>query len=1130
MNVGLQAQSKIENDPSLAALGGTLYLDLNENGKQDSDEPGMNSASITLINLKTTELASLKTDKQGKYEFRNLSPASYQLQFNCPTGVRPGQLATQNEHIRLADDRCETLPIELSAGDYHYNIKLGFMAAPVSMLEGTLWNDSNRNGIQDPGEAGLTRLQVHLYNDAGDLVQEQLTDQNGRYRFAGMKEGTYQLDFPWNVDYTLNKKKRARDFGIDFSSNGNKSEPIKVKQGKKSLDYSVGLYMQGASGVKGRIFKDDNANGLIDTDEQGLKNVRVSLFTMKNEFINYKNSDSDGCYSFDDLMPGRYYLEVSAPDSYSLTESAGLTMGRASKFLEASHQTRVLLLNSDEVLETVHAGFVAAAAIPGNVHGQVWNDLDRDAQKETGEDPVNGMQVQLLGDHDFNMVALTDATGSFTFNNVPAGNYVIRLGSYARSFSSSTAQQLLLTLESGAKSYGNDFGINIDMDQACPQPEVVCADPYAQTKYCLSDDFVPKNYKLKSVDGMYAGKLAIDGDRCISYTPATGMINESELVYLSFCRGGGTDCVEQCLEFFVGQCLTKPVANDDKLTLNCGEKAIVEVLQNDTRPETGQFFISDHTQPSKGDINKLDNAFQYVAAEEFSGVDFFTYTLSDGAGGLDQATVIVEIEDCAFAPVANIDAVKVDCNGSQSFNPLANDFDRNRDRLEICALADPENGTISRSGNQLTYIAKEGFNGFEIIDYSVCDPTGRKASSKIKIEVGYCNEAPLTENDFASLACDQIRVQVLKNDIDPDGDALSICDFQLQGPGELALEDKAFSYHAPKGYSGKVSVVYYVCDGNGGRSAATLDLSVDCPLNAKQDQMIVAKEDQFVGTVNAALPLPVLNNDSFTPLAKVEICDFSEPEHGMLLLEDNRLTYIPEQGFTGEDSFTYLLCSKSGQQSSAEVLLLVNPAAPCQDELDFCTAIDQAISLCVEVCSLGNIQTITRYDSKQKAMISNRNQSCFIYNPPEGFEGTDDLELTACNEMGECSSVIAKIVVGDCSPLPEKLEQSNSAISENPYEQMFIPDGFSPNGDGVNDFFLVEDLLKLSPSSATLEVFDENGQQVYMDTAFQNSSEGWNGEDYRNNARLASGTYFYVLRIESDGLSTLRKGALLLKY
>ena len=76
--------------------------------------------------------------------------------------------------------------------------------------------------------------------------------------------------------------------------------------------------------------------------------------------------------------------------------------------------------------------------------------------------------------------------------------------------------------------------------------------------------------------------------------------------------------------------------------------------------------------------------------------------------------------------------------------------------------------------------------------------------------------------------------------------------------------------------------------------------------------------------------------------------------------------------------------------------------------------------------------------------------------------------------------------------------------------QVVIPEGFSPNGDGINDVFVIKN-LELYPNNRIL-IFNRWGNTVFTAAPYRNN---WDG---RTNAGdlLPAGTYFYILNL-GDG-------------
>lgn len=80
-------------------------------------------------------------------------------------------------------------------------------------------------------------------------------------------------------------------------------------------------------------------------------------------------------------------------------------------------------------------------------------------------------------------------------------------------------------------------------------------------------------------------------------------------------------------------------------------------------------------------------------------------------------------------------------------------------------------------------------------------------------------------------------------------------------------------------------------------------------------------------------------------------------------------------------------------------------------------------------------------------------------------------------------------------------------------KELFIPSGFSPNGDGTNDFF---EIRNIGEYDNRLQVFNRWGQVVYEASQYNNT---WNGTNGANDP-LPDDTYYYVLEIKNMGAFT----------
>ena len=134
------------------------------------------------------------------------------------------------------------------------------------------------------------------------------------------------------------------------------------------------------------------------------------------------------------------------------------------------------------------------------------------------------------------------------------------------------------------------------------------------------------------------------------------------------------------------------------------------------------------------------NAIQQLGNTE-TLEDTFTYTISDGNGGSDTATVTLTVQGINDAPTAVDDTATVDEDGSVTIDVLSNDTDVEGDQISLTGTPTAQNGTVQILNGELVYTPNANFFGPDTINYEITDGGGSD-TGYVDVTVNSIPDAP----------------------------------------------------------------------------------------------------------------------------------------------------------------------------------------------------------------------------------------------------------------------------------------------------------------------------------------------------------------------------------------------------
>lgn len=358
------------------AYGDRVWNDLNRDGIQDPNEPGINGVRVELYRDNGDNTPDPNTDTlvgftittgSGDYLFSSMPPGNYFSVIFAPPTFRPSPAHTTTDAndsdgtpATVRGFRAAILPVtnlQTDEIDQTWDLGMHQDAAPLGAVGNYVWFDNSiDSGSYDPGE-GLPNVPVQLYSDTqtpgtSTPLATTTSAANGTYLFSGLQPGLYRLHIPASAFQSggplVGRSAIAEGFSGDDDvgqdgSSTDSPEVDGVSSGLVSLfigttptidsgetgflatsdddvdsafDLTIDFGFQLPLTLGNRLFIDANRNGRYDVGE-GTPDITVQLFLTSQDPqtdlpIRTQTTNPDGRYLFTQLNPASYRLHVPA--------------------------------------------------------------------------------------------------------------------------------------------------------------------------------------------------------------------------------------------------------------------------------------------------------------------------------------------------------------------------------------------------------------------------------------------------------------------------------------------------------------------------------------------------------------------------------------------------------------------------------------------------------------------------------------------------------------------------------------------------------------------------------------------------------------------------------------------------
>ena len=282
-----------------------------------------------------------------------------------------------------------------------------------------VWSDTNRNGLQDASDAPFSNLSLTLTNLLTSETKTATTDQNGNYSFGGLCAGNYRVTLTPPPKYGITKKCSSDVQSPDYvagcsaetDTNSNPADVTLLSSGAETSSVDFGLVQQ-LHTLAGRVWRDDNGNGVQEAAEPGMPNLRIRM-TTPDFLTKYATTGANGEYAFTGLLGGAYRICVApAP--------AGAIPSYDLDFPSTANCARLTLTGTSR--SDVDFGYV----IFGSITGRVWNDANSDGIQADTESGFGAWAVVLKRpDGTIAVTATTQSDGSYLLDKLPSDQFSV---------------------------------------------------------------------------------------------------------------------------------------------------------------------------------------------------------------------------------------------------------------------------------------------------------------------------------------------------------------------------------------------------------------------------------------------------------------------------------------------------------------------------------------------------------------------------------------------------------------------------------------------------------------------------------------------------------------------------------
>ncbi|MHC1703540.1 MAG: Ig-like domain-containing protein [Tenuifilaceae bacterium] len=365
---------------------------------------------------------------------------------------------------------------------------------------------------------------------------------------------------------------------------------------------------------------------------------------------------------------------------------------------------------------------------------------------------------------------------------------------------------------------------------------------------------------------------------------------------------------------------------NDAATTDEDTETAIDVLANDKGLDNGGIALSISQQPSHGTVVvNVDKTITYKPNGLFNGNDTFIYRVCDATSACNEATVNVTVTGVDDLPIAVNDSRGASKNTSVIVDVLFNDYGMDDGGIIVAIEEAPAQGNaVANLDNTVTYTPALNLIGTITFKYRITDADGDFSIAQVTINVREVNSVPNAINDVATTTKNtSVDISVLANDtgLNDGFGKLSIQSNPSNG-SVVVNSNRTITFTPTANYTGNDSFQYLIEDIDGDYDIATVSITI----TEQPDNIPVANADRRATEYETAVTIDVLSNDTGLEDGIKSIIISASPVNGSVVVNpDFTVTYTPNNGFSGTETFGYQVSDNDDDRATATVTITVLP-------------------------------------------------------------------------------------------------------------------------------------------------------------------------------------------------------------